>query len=232
MAIVKFGGGVSGIRGALGGNIFSVNSNGAYVRTWAAPPNPRTIAQFFRRYPFQSWPGMWAELSPEQRDDWNTYGKAHPLTNPLLETYHANGWQWFVGCNSHLAAWSGSPVSDAPVNPPPARVDPLSFTYEMGLALPQITVNITPDSYAGLFAIVSAFVIPWGTNTSWPSTYFQMRVDFDPDPGLDELGFLITHNIKWGNPQEGWRCFVHVATGDTQGLVSLPWEAATTYTIP
>jgi len=232
VAIVKFGGGVVGLRGAMGGNVFSANTNGAYVRTWANTPNPRTISQFLRRYPFQAWPAAWAALDPQQRIDWNTYGKAHPKTNSLGVTYRATGWQWFVGCNGHLAAWSGSPVYDAPTVPGPVRIDPLSFTYEMGLITPKITINITELSFAGVFAIISAYVIPYGTNTTWPSTYFQMRVDWDPGAGIVDLPFGLTHAIKWGLPQAGWKCFVRVATGDAQGLVSLPWQVSTTYTIP
>jgi len=229
MAIIKCGGGVVGIRGQLGGNIFSSGTNGPYVRTWANIPNPCTQNQFFRRFPFQAWPGVWAAISAGQRADWNAYGKAHPKTNPLLETYHLNGYQWFVSCNQRLTAWSGTEVHDAPVNPPPTTVTCTAVDYAPDGLIADIDIQHVADAFADNFRVIHAYVIPWGTNTSWPSAYYQMRVDFDPDPGETLVNFALAHNIKFGPGAVGYKMFVRVMAGSIEGLASIPWESQATW---
>lgn len=229
MAIVKFGGGLVGIRGQLAGNVYSANSNGAYVRSWATVSNPRTINQFFRRYPFQALPGIWAQLGPETQGDWNLYGKAHPKTNPLGDTYYATGWQWFVGCNQHLSAWGGHFAYTAPTAPGPTRVDCTELHYQPNGLYGDVAIYFDEDVWTDLWCIVHAHVVPWGGVLSWPSTYYQMRADWSLAGATTTLNFGLQHDLKFGQPQQGYRCFCRVYTGDAQGLVSVPWEANAQY---
>ena len=58
MAKIKFGMMMTDARGKLGGQVFSKNKGGAYVRTKVTPSNPQTIAQTTRRALFAA---IWSE---------------------------------------------------------------------------------------------------------------------------------------------------------------------------
>lgn len=104
MAIVKFGIVVTGIRGSLGGTIFSANKAGPFCRQWSRPVNPRSLKQQTQRSRLSSHGPYWLALTQAQRDDWDTYAAAAPQekTNSLGEAYHASGYNWFCQINTHL----------------------------------------------------------------------------------------------------------------------------------
>jgi hypothetical protein len=232
MAIVTFGGGVTAIRGLLGGNVFSANKSGAFVRNWAAVHNPQTIGQEYMRAYTANMPALWAALSDGQRTDWNDYGDAHPLTNPLNQTYYRTGFQWMCHCNLHLLKWGGSLAPTAPTVAAPATRNPNSFTYEFSGGSHHVTIDFDADLFADAWALISFYPIPYGVNMSWPTGYYLLRAVYDPDPADTAISFWLAHTQKFGDPQDGWKGFVRVCTGDTQGLQSQPWEAATTFTTP
>ena len=104
MAIIKFGVLVTGIRGTVGGTIFSANKAGPFVRSWEKPVNPRSAAQQTQRRFAGSHGSYWLALTQAQRDDWDTYAAAAPQekTNSLGEAYYASGYNWFCQINTHL----------------------------------------------------------------------------------------------------------------------------------
>lgn len=230
MAIVTFGGGVSGIRGTLAGNTFSANTNGAFVRGWSRPRNPRTYLQTIDRYYYQQWPAAWRALTAQQRTDWNDYAAAHPLTNKLAATYYRTGFQWFTHCNQNLATCSGSAVSDAPLGEQPDAVVPTGLEYDDVDPPFNCNVLIDADSFAGVFAVVFSQVIPFSGNMSWPSRYDKLRSTFDPDPADTEIDCHVQHTARYGLPDEGYKWFARVYTMTTEGLRSAPWEASIDYT--
>lgn len=230
MAIITFGGGVSGIRGTLQGNTFSANTNGPFVRGWSRPRNPRTYAQTVDRYYYQQWPAAWRAISSTQKSDWNTYAAAHPLTNALGEEYYRSGYQWFTSCNQNLITCAGSPVSDAPVGEQPTAIEPTGLEYDDTEAPYTCNVLITPASFAGVFAVVFSAVIPYSGNMSWPSRYDKLRSTFDPDPADTEIDCHAQHSALYGSPAAGYKWFCRVKTMTTEGLRSAPWGASIEYT--
>ena len=232
MAIITCGGGVSGIRGTLGGNTFSANTNGNFVRGWARPRNPRTYSQTIDRYYYQQWPAAWRAITPTQRTDWNDYAFLHPLTNKLGVAFKRSGYQWFCHCNQNLVTCSGSPVADAPLGEQPTAIEPLSLEYDDADPPYNCNVIITPDSFSGVFAVVFSQVVPFSGNMSWPSRYDKLRSTFSPDPSDTEIDCHIQHSMRYGSPAVGYKWFCRVNTMTTEGLRSAPWEANIEYTIP
>jgi hypothetical protein len=227
MAIIKCGGGVVGIRGNLGGNIFSANKNGAYARSWANITNQRSYAQTVNRFYWSYILPAWSEIDLETKQDWKDYGTAHPQQNPLGEWYKLTSLQWFTKCNMRLTTWGGSPVTTPPADPAPATISPNSFTYhDDGVA--QLTqIDFTEGAWAGYWMIIDAMTIPHGQAMSWTAQYYRMRADYEPYG--DYWSFTLPHNNKFGVPQDGWQCMVRVFTGDNQGLISPAWEASAVY---
>jgi hypothetical protein len=230
MAIIKCGGGVVGIRGNLGGNIFSANTAGAYARSWANITNQRTFPQTVQRYYWCYALPIWSDIAPEDKLLWKAYGQGHPQQNKLGEWYYLNALQWFTRCNVRLISWGGSPVSQPPTDPAPAAIVPTGLYYEPAGLIPNISIAIDPDDWTANWCIIDAMVIPHGQSMSWTAQYYRMRADFAPY--TSPWSFALAHNLKFGFPQPGWQCFVRVYTGDNFGLVSAPWGTQATYPAP
>jgi len=229
MAIVRFGGGVAGIRGTLAGNVFSANSNGAFVRQWSRVHNPKTLWQTVNRMAAAAIPNAWRALLPAQRGDWNTYAAAHPLQNALLEKYYRTGFQWFFHCSQNLTVCGGTPPTDAPTVGAPTAVACTSFSYDDSGALGNCTVYFDSADFAGLWAVFAFRPIPYSGNMSCPSGYHVFGGRYEP-PG-NQYNAILTHNIFFGGAQLGWRGFVRIYTMDNQGLRSAPWAASADYTL-
>ena len=118
MAIVKFGGGVSGIRGTIAGNTFSANKSGAFAKNWSRGPNPRTTSQTSNRIALAKLAADWAAVPSTDKADWDTFASlpAQELTNALGDPYFISGFLWFIKCNKWLASAGYSPVTVFPTS--------------------------------------------------------------------------------------------------------------------
>jgi hypothetical protein len=82
MAIIK-GNLIGELSGKLGGQVFSRNRAGAYIRQYVIPVNPNTIAQQNARSRFSSAAGGYHTLSDTQKAHWQEY--ANSIFSPLDE---------------------------------------------------------------------------------------------------------------------------------------------------
>lgn len=71
MAKIKFGMMMTDARGKLGGQVFSKNRAGAYIRTKVTPSNPQTSAQAQVRSNLGTLSASWNNLTAEQIAGWN-----------------------------------------------------------------------------------------------------------------------------------------------------------------
>lgn len=104
MALVRYGNGVSELRGSIAGNVFSRGRAGAIVRNRTTPVNPNTQAQADFRYLFSQTAANYTTLTKSQQEAWTEY--AQMLTfwrNRLGEPYTPSGRQVFQYCNMNLA---------------------------------------------------------------------------------------------------------------------------------
>ena len=67
MAKIKFGMMMTDASGKLGGQVFSKNRGGSYVRTKVTPTNPQSTAQMSIRGIFASISSRWSSLTEAQR---------------------------------------------------------------------------------------------------------------------------------------------------------------------
>jgi len=113
MALVQFGGGVSQIRGSIGGTVFSRGAGGAIARARTKPINPRSPLQNVRRSNHAYLTTYWSlTLTEQQRVDWRDYAHSTTWTNRLGQTIQINGLAAFVRINS-LILLAGLPVVPA-----------------------------------------------------------------------------------------------------------------------
>ena len=116
MALIKLGGIVSDIRGAIGGIVFSRNKSGAIARQRTVPINPKTALQSAIRAIIASVSQSWrTATSTAQKAAWAVFGANVDAKNKLGETIKLSGFNQYVKSNT-AAINAGLPaILDAPV---------------------------------------------------------------------------------------------------------------------
>lgn len=102
MAKIKFGMMMTDARGKLGGQVFSKNRSGAYVRTKVTPVNPRTADQQSNRSLLGSLSANWSGLSDAQRSAWNGAVDSFQKTNVFGDLTKPTGKNLFTSLNKVL----------------------------------------------------------------------------------------------------------------------------------
>lgn len=118
MAKVQFGGGISGMSGKLGGNVFARNKGGAYSRNWVKPTNPSTPAQQNQRNTLALKSAAWRLLTDEQRDSWKSWADDNPVLDRLGASIVLSGAQAYTKININRDnAGDGATQSTTPGSP-------------------------------------------------------------------------------------------------------------------
>ena len=105
MAKIKFGMMMTDARGKLGGQVFSKNRSGAYVRTKVTPVNPRTDLQQSNRSLLGSLSSAWSNLTETQRSAWNSAVDNWQKTNVFGDLQKPPGKNLFTSLNKNRAYW-------------------------------------------------------------------------------------------------------------------------------
>jgi len=115
MATIKLGGGVTAIRGSMGGTTFSRNACGDYIRNRTKPVHPRSPLQNARRANLAYLAKYWSnDLTQQQRDDWIAYANATTWKNRLGDDITINGLAAFVRLNAFQLMIPSDVIPDAP----------------------------------------------------------------------------------------------------------------------
>lgn len=121
MAIITIAAPLSGIRGKVGGLIYSANKGGPYLKAWARGPNPRTLLQTTHQANLGGLAISWKTLTVAEQDAWDTYAAlaAQDLTNSLGETYSISGFNWYIRINLNRLSAGDASTAIAPVGGTP-----------------------------------------------------------------------------------------------------------------
>lgn len=126
MALIKFGGGITEMRGSIAGNTFSRNRYGAYARARTKPVNPNTAGQQTVRASMAFLTDRWANtLTALQRTAWNLYGSNVVMTNKLGESINLSGFNHYIRSNMPRKATSQAVIDAGPVVFEIPEADPL-----------------------------------------------------------------------------------------------------------
>ena len=97
MALVKFGGGVTGMAGSIGGTTFARNRYGAYARARTKPVNAKTPMQTKIRALMSQIREIWfTVLDADERAAWTLYAANVLMKNRLGESQAFTGFNHFV----------------------------------------------------------------------------------------------------------------------------------------
>jgi hypothetical protein len=128
--------------GSYQGITSSRNRFGQYVRTRAAPVQPRTTFQLNQRARQTTNAAAWRALSDTQRAGWLALGLMISRTDSLGQTYTLNGFGAYCSVNNNNLVAGNAAVSDAPAITTP--VDVISATITLTAAAFSVAYTATP----------------------------------------------------------------------------------------
>lgn len=220
MAIVKLGTMVVGIRGTIGGNTFSANKAGPFVKSWSKGANPATTDQSDARNTLVTFASDWRDLTQAERDGWDTYAAlaAQDLTNSLGETYSISGFNWYIRINVHLDGFTDPARTAAPTN-----TRPIAPTLVIQSQQRYFTTGSTTDSAIKFLAaspvIAEAHVIKcriFGQGRLAVAEGFVLVRIADVDGG-GRINIQSQLEAKFGTILANTRLFVEAFIQDDQG---------------
>src|SRR3990170_2221599 len=160
MAIFVPGGVAAGgyVSGKVGGNVFSRNRFGAYIRARVVPVNPNTVFQQDVRGRFGTLTNRWNNvLTAAQRTAWTVYAQTVPVTNRLGLGINLTGLNWYLASNA-LRSQAGFIFIDTA---------PTVFT------LGTYTVPVLTATAAGGFSIAFTNTDAWANEIGGAMCFFQ-----------------------------------------------------------
>lgn len=115
MGLVRYGGGITQISGAIGGDVHARNRFGNYIRPRTKPVNPHSIRQEAVRAILSYLAEYWHEtLDATERNLWAVYAAAVAMKNRLGETIHLTGFNHFIRSNTARMNFHPGAVTFAP----------------------------------------------------------------------------------------------------------------------
>ena len=227
MAILKLAAPITGIRGTIGGTIYSANTAGPYARAWTPAKRANSELRSAQKNVFSWASEIWRTLSSANKDLWVAFAAnvAQVQTNSLGESYYLSGHQWFVRCNSRLQLMGRAWISAAPVAGYPAQpAATYLVTTESGVGGTQKLVYASGQWTDWDFAMECAVTQGIGALVAREPWYF---VCYDSAPGLTQtwthirlrltLGYILAGNMYWARAYRQ----------SSEGLRSLPAEINT-----
>lgn len=147
--------------GSIGGNTWSHNKGGQYVRQRTTPTNPNSVRQQKARSYLSTLTHGWGALTAAQRNAWTAWATANPVVDTLGQTFVRSGQQAYIALNARLldqslTASSAPPISSAPNAPTSVTISSNSATTLLVAFTPtplgtgiKLVSWITPPGSAG-----------------------------------------------------------------------------------
>ena len=215
MAKIKFGMMMTDARGKLGGQVFSKNKGGAYVRTKVTPANPQTASQTTARSLFGAISQAWSALTAAQITAWNQAVESWKTTDIFGDLLAPTGKELHQRLNNQLQTVGGSAITS-----PPAKValpdSPLTaVVIAVGAATLTPTGNYTTTgTYVQLFATA-----PLTAGTSFVKN--RLRVIYQVDAASFVAADAYTAYVaKFGAPVALDNVYVAIKYVATNGQAS------------
>lgn len=171
-ALIKFGGGVTDVRGSIGGSVFSRNRYGAYARNRTIPVNPSSTAQQKIRSIMSVVRAAWFNtLTAAQRAAWASYAAAVQVQNRLGETITLTGFNHFARSASALLYNDVAIVADGPTdNSLPETDETVAYTPDESSS----NVSIAFDTDAAWVGETGAYMLVYASRPQNPTVnYFK-----------------------------------------------------------
>ena len=221
MAKIKFGMMMTDARGKLGGQVFSKNRSGAYVRTKVTPVNPRTVSQQANRALLGNLSSAWSGLTELERASWNSVTEAWQKTNVFGDLTKPTGKNLFTSLNKN--AISAFPENELLVNPPAkAEFLPMSITSApFNNVTGSLLVNLLGDGLTGSTYVVRA-TPGVSAGTSYVKNLFRRIGTSYVATETNQLNIGTSYVEVFGRPSAGQIAFIEVTPVAENGQLGVP----------
>ena len=135
---------VSQISGSTGGQTFSRNRGGQYIRARAIPVTSTTPEALAAKARLSTASSAWQGLTPGQRDAWAFWARANPINNTLGNSITLTGQQAFVGNHTRMVLAAASTLTAPPIIPAPDALTSAVQAGDIGAGNVDLTYLATP----------------------------------------------------------------------------------------
>lgn len=190
MALLRFGGGITEMRGSVAGNTYARNRFGAYSRARTKPINPRSSRQMGARIAVMFLAEQWREtpMDDDKREAWETYAGSVNWQNKLGEVTKLTGFNHFVRSNAAIIRAGGTVVTTGPTDLGLPAGDPDFLATAAKAAGQQITYVFT-DTFDWCKETGGYLVIYAGQPQNATRTFFNGPWRFERSvAGVDPAG--------------------------------------------
>jgi hypothetical protein len=215
MAKVKFGSLLVNMSGKLGGQVYSHNAAGAYLRnigTIAVSPSASMIAS---QNAFASLIADWKTLPQVNRDAWNSAVVNYTRLNVFSDTYTPNGFNLFCSVNRTRLNINQVILLFPPMPVMPAQVDGFAvydFFSSGGFAAVEASGIVDPDSTLVIEATPP--ISPTVNNYKVLLTKIKVLYGGSPMPNEIAPQYITKYGTPTSGMRGGFRCTpVHTASG-------------------
>lgn len=173
MALAKYGGIISELRGKEGGVIFSRNRYGSYMKQKISPTNPQTQSQQNQRSLMGQAAQIWAGLTAEAKQQWVNFGSQVTRTNRFGDQTTYSGFNACVKCNRNLLILKHNTILTPEVIP----AFPNFAFGAIGLTNEGMDIAFTPTPIGTYFQLVVEATAPiYGGRRFVKNLYRQVMV--------------------------------------------------------
>lgn len=216
MALIKFGAGISEMRGKEGGVIYSRNAAGAYIKAKVSPVNPQTSFQNTQRSLMGNLSQAWAGLTGSQKDAWDNLGAQVTRINRFGDSMTYTGFSLFVRLNRNANLCGTALITAAPsIDSPPVLE---LGTVTIAKTGPVFTVAFTPDPVPAGYKLAFYATNNIITGRRFVKNFYRLVLVY-PAATASGADFETDWHARFNNPLiEGAQIFVkakliHAATG-------------------
>ena len=215
MAKIKFGMMMTDASGKLGGQVFSKNRGGSYVRTKVTPSNARTSAQMAVRGPFASVSSAWSGLSEDQRKSFNGFVSSYGKTDIFGDIRNPSGKALFQRLNQNLIL-SNQPNIAVCVSP---QEVPFADLVDITVSNAENSMNITTAGDTTGCKLLVFATNPLSHGTSFVKNKLRLIGVFS---GGDSVAFDVAdaYNEKFGAFANAMNIHVGVRVINSNGQAS------------
>lgn len=225
MAKIKFGAMMTDARGKLGGQVFSKNRGGAYLRTKVTPVNPNSPAQAIVRNRLTQFSQGFRGLLQEEITAWNSAVQDFQSTDIFGDLKKPTGLNLYVKLNANIDQVSGVAITVPPnisdsANTP-AVVTGASATVVGGGAV-TVTYAPTPVPADNAFVIYATRPLSAGKNfvkNEFREVFVRDEADISP------IVITTAYNAKFGAVATGQKVvFRIIPINKLSGIQGAPVE--------
>lgn len=215
MAKIKFGMMMTDASGKLGGQVFSKNRGGAYVRTKTTPSNPQTTAQMNVRGIFASISSAWSTLTEANRLSFNNFVADYAKTDIFGDLRNPSGKALYQRLNQNLAI-SGQLAITTCVSPVSVPFANLS-SAEASVGADEFLVNT-------LGITTGSTLVVWATPPLSQGTTFvknklrQLEIFAGGVPSGNDI--VTSYTSKFGALEVGQNIYIGVRVINSNGQAS------------